>query len=208
VDFGSIIRSSAHDHRDRVAVWCDGRTQTYAELFERSCRLANALAALGLEKGDRVGTLGANGFETVEQVCGIALGGLVRASLYTHQAAEVNAYPLGLVDARVLIVHASLLDGVRAELGAVASLEHVVVYGGPAPAGTLAYEDLLAAAPADAAHTPSAGRGVRDRRPAREVGGDPEGGRRSAARCARSTGRRASRLGPAPARRACSRRCP
>jgi acyl-CoA synthetase (AMP-forming)/AMP-acid ligase II len=149
VDFGSIMRSAAHDHRDRMAVSCDGRTQSYAELFDRSCRLANALAALGLTKGDRVGTLGANGFETVEQVCGIAIGGLVRASLYTHQAAEVNAYLLGLVDARVLIVHASLVEDIRSELPRV---EHVVVYGGHAPAGTLAYEDLLASAPADDPH--------------------------------------------------------
>src|SRR5690349_4561877 len=35
---------------------------TYAEAWRRAHRLANALAALGLEPGDRVGTLAWNGY--------------------------------------------------------------------------------------------------------------------------------------------------
>ncbi len=47
------------DHPDRVAYYWEGepgdhRVLTYADLHDEVCRLANALAELGVEKGDRV----------------------------------------------------------------------------------------------------------------------------------------------------------
>jgi acyl-CoA synthetase (AMP-forming)/AMP-acid ligase II len=137
MDFPTLLRRSSRAYRNRVAVWCDGREQTYGQMFERACRLANALAARGVAPGDRVAVLGPNGLETVEQVAGIALGRFVRSALYAHQTAEVNSYLLELVDARALLVHESLAEGLGAE--------HVIVYGdGPSSE----YEQLLADAPA------------------------------------------------------------
>jgi acyl-CoA synthetase (AMP-forming)/AMP-acid ligase II len=129
MDFGTILRTSARSYAGNVAVWHDGREQTYAELFERACRLANALAGLGLAKGDRVALLGPNGPHTVEQIAGVALGGYVRAALYAHQTGEVNSYLLELVGARALIVHASQLDELQTHLAELPELEHLIVYG-------------------------------------------------------------------------------
>src|SRR4030065_2513 len=39
---------------DRVALACEGESRTFAELQERVNRLANALQALGIGKGDKV----------------------------------------------------------------------------------------------------------------------------------------------------------
>jgi acyl-CoA synthetase (AMP-forming)/AMP-acid ligase II len=117
-------------------VICGDRQQSYGELFDRSCRLANALAKLGVEPGDRVAVLGPNGPQTVEQVAGIALGGYVRTALYAHQTAEVNGYLLDAVGARVLIVHESLAVGLED------AAERVIVYNGGD------YERLLREAPA------------------------------------------------------------
>ena len=125
-----------------MAVVCGERTQSYGALFERSCRLANALAKLGVSRGERVAVLGPNGPETVEQVAAIAMGGYVRTALYAHQTAQVNGELLDMVDARVLIAHAALADPL------LDAAEHVIVYGGDAPPGAVAYEDLLAAAAA------------------------------------------------------------
>jgi len=152
MDFGEIIRRSASTYASRVAMVCEDREQTYAELYERGCRLATALAALGLRPGDRVALLGPNGPETVEQVAGVALGGHVRSALYAHQTAEANAYLLDLVGARALIVHASLVGELRAAAEGVRSLEHIVVYGGEAPEGLLDYERLIAGSPATDPH--------------------------------------------------------
>jgi len=144
MDFGTIIENSAARYSDRIAVWCDGRTQTYAELFDRSCRIANMLAGLGLTKGDRVATLSANAFETPEQMAGIALGGFVRASLYGHETGEVNSYLLDLVDAKALLINAKLVEEIRPYFASLPKLEHVIVFDGPAPDGTIDYEAALA----------------------------------------------------------------
>ena len=140
---GDLLRRSASEHPAKGAVWCDGRAQTYGELFRRACRLARALAGLGVQHGERVAMLGPNAFETVEQIGGIALGGYVRAGLYAHQTGEVNGYLLDLVGARALLVAAPLHAEIAPHLGGI---EHVIVYGGDAPAGTLAYEELVSAA--------------------------------------------------------------
>ena len=142
-DFGELLRRSASDHASRIAMSCEGFTQTYTELFDRACRLSNALTALGLVKGDRVAILGANSRWTIEHAAGVALGGFVRAGLYAHQTPEVNAYLTDLVDARVLVVDAALAPGLVGARASMPKLEQIIVYGGEAPAGTLAYEPLL-----------------------------------------------------------------
>ncbi|MBA3742887.1 MAG: acyl--CoA ligase [Sporichthya sp.] len=148
-DFGELLRTSAAHHRDRVAMTCGDTHQTYGELFLRSCRLARTLADLGVEPGDRVALLGPNSRWTVEQATGVALGGFVRAALYAHQTAEVNAYLTELVDAKVLIVAAGAAEALLARRPEMPSLHHVVVYDGPAPEGALDYEHLLATASAE-----------------------------------------------------------
>jgi acyl-CoA synthetase (AMP-forming)/AMP-acid ligase II len=149
MDFATILRTSARSYAGNVAVWCDGREQTYAELFGRACRLANALMALGVSAGDRVALVGPNGAETVEQVAGIALGGFVRVGLYAHQTGEVNAYLLELTGARVLLADHRQLEVLAPHLDALPALRHVVVYGAEPPPGRFGYEALLAAAAAE-----------------------------------------------------------
>ena len=112
--FEAVLRRSAAYYASNVAVTYQGRHATYAELFERSCRMANAIADRGLQPGDRVAVLGANAAETVEQIAGIALGGFTRAALYAHNSAETNVYLADLVDARLLIVEESLAEGMLA----------------------------------------------------------------------------------------------
>ena len=56
--FGTILREAAQRHSDSVAVSCEDHEQTYAELFQRACQLAQGLQLLGLSRGDRVATLG------------------------------------------------------------------------------------------------------------------------------------------------------
>jgi acyl-CoA synthetase (AMP-forming)/AMP-acid ligase II len=147
VDFGTILRDAAQRHADSVAVCCEERQQTYAELFQRACQLAQGLQLLGLGPGDRVATLGPNNFHTAEQIAGLALGGFVRASLYGHESAEVNAYLIRHVGARVLIVHADSYASLSHTLEDIGCLEHVIVYGDDSVHPALGYENWLAAQP-------------------------------------------------------------
>jgi acyl-CoA synthetase (AMP-forming)/AMP-acid ligase II len=155
MDFAAVVRASGHEYATNVAVWHDGDTQTYAQLYERACRLANALRDLGLEKGDRVAMLGANGPDTVEQIAGVALGGFIRAALYAHQTGEVNAYLLDHVGARALVLHESHLDDLIPHIPGIPSLEHVIVYGSATHHGDqLDYERLIAGASSDDPNVP------------------------------------------------------
>jgi len=81
----------------------------------------------------------------------VALGGFVRAALYTHQTPDTNAYLVDLVDAVVLIVQAPYAAELLARRAQMPMLRHILVYDGPAldehgPEGTLDYEALLAKA--------------------------------------------------------------
>ena len=66
-DLGSTVRMNALRTPRRVAVRVDeGASRTYAQLDERSARLANALRGLGLQAGDRVGAWMNDSVEYVE----------------------------------------------------------------------------------------------------------------------------------------------
>ena len=148
MDLPSIVRTGATRRADAAAVSCHGVTQTYVQLYERACRLANALASLGVNPGERVATLSDNCLEIVEQMTAVALGGYVRTALYAYNSAESTLYLLNLVEASVLIVQADLYPALAPHLGDATALRHVIVFGAPAPHGTVDYEPALAAASA------------------------------------------------------------
>jgi acyl-CoA synthetase (AMP-forming)/AMP-acid ligase II len=143
MELSATIRAGAREHPDQPAVRCDGRTQTYAQLYERSCRLANALADAGIEPGERVATLGDNCLQSIEQMSGLAIGGFVRSSLYTHNAPESNLYLLNLVDASALLIQRKHYDAIATRLTAVATLRRIFVFDGEAPDDADDYERAL-----------------------------------------------------------------
>jgi acyl-CoA synthetase (AMP-forming)/AMP-acid ligase II len=149
MDVASILRKSCLMYRDNVAVTFEGRIQTYAQMWERACRLANALSDLGLFPGDRVAVLADNQLEFVEQAAGIAMAGLVRCPMYALNPASSHAHMLDNVGASACIVqdrYAADLAGVRDQ---VPTLKHLIVTGDEAAGAGLSYEPLLAGASAD-----------------------------------------------------------
>ena len=148
MNFSSILRKSCLMYRDNVAITFGDRRQTYAELGDRACRLANALSDLGLRPGDRVAVLADNQLETLEQAAAIAVAGMVRAPMYTMNTASTHAYMLNLVGARACIVQGKYAADIEKVRDEVPSLEHVIVIenGG---SDKLEYESLLAAASAE-----------------------------------------------------------
>ncbi|RBM16206.1 hypothetical protein DI005_25490 [Prauserella sp. PE36] len=146
MDLASLIRTGGKRHAERPAIVCDGTIQTYEQVYRRSCQLDNALAELGVGQGERIATLTDNSPEALELILGIALGGYVRASLYTHNSAETNLYLLNSIGASVLIVQRRHYDAIGPHLEAASTVRHVLVLDGAAPSGVLDYEELLAAA--------------------------------------------------------------
>ena len=139
VDF---LHRAAYLYPDKVAVVDGGRRYSYSELAERSWRLANALRAAGLRKGDRVATLLFNSSAMLEAHFGVpAAGGILVAVNHRLASAEIG-YILAHSGARYL-----LLDTGLEELAAPLDLAGVAVIrcastGGPGDP----YEELLAGA--------------------------------------------------------------
>ena len=89
VDF---LRRAAYVYGPKVGlVHADGRRYTWAEIGERSWRLANALRALGLEKGDRLALWSPNRFEwVVLQYATARVGAITIADLDASRISAVE----------------------------------------------------------------------------------------------------------------------
>ena len=105
VDF---LHRAAYLYPDKVAVVDGGRRYSYSELAERSWRLANALRAAGLRKGDRVATLLFNSSAMLEAHFGVpAAGGILVAVNHRLASAEIG-YILAHSGARYLLLDTGL----------------------------------------------------------------------------------------------------
>lgn len=132
---------------NRRAIVYGDAALTYAELFERVARLANALRDLGVSRGDRVAYLGPNLPSFVETMFATHAGGAIFVPLNTRLAAGELAYQLADCGARVL-VYAPQAAGVLADLDAAVGGRRIVAVAG-AREGEHDYERLIEAAPAD-----------------------------------------------------------
>ena len=124
---------------------------TYADLHRRSRRLSAALAALGVEPGDRVGTFAWNHYQHLEMYFGIPGAGAVCHTLNVRLFPKQLAYIVNHAEDKVVFIDASVLplyEKVSAEVGGVQ--HHVLVNAPPDIETTLPnvlhYEDLIAAA--------------------------------------------------------------
>jgi acyl-CoA synthetase (AMP-forming)/AMP-acid ligase II len=75
--YGTFVSRHANRHPERVALVDGDRTRTYAQLDERTNRLANAFRDKGLRDGDRVALITDNRLECVEVMVAAAKAGLV-----------------------------------------------------------------------------------------------------------------------------------
>jgi len=125
---------------------------TYADYAARTARLAGALRALGLEKGDRVGTLAWNSHRHLEVYFAAPMMGYVLHTVNLRLAAQDITYIVNHAEDRVLIVDASLWPIVAPIRPALRSVRHFVVMKdtptAEVPADTLDYEAVVAGATA------------------------------------------------------------
>ncbi|GIH97016.1 long-chain fatty acid--CoA ligase [Planobispora siamensis] len=87
----------------RIALVHEGRQTTYRELHERVLRLAHALRALGVRRGDRVAYLGPNHPSFVETLFAAGTLGAVFVPLNTRLAVPELAFDLSDSGAAVLV---------------------------------------------------------------------------------------------------------
>jgi fatty-acyl-CoA synthase len=109
---------------DRTAAVDGDLRLTWFELRERARRLAVALQANGIERGDRVAYLAPNVHELLEAHFGVPAAGGVLVAMNTRLAAEEITYILEHSGSKILVVDASLRHLVED-----APVEHLLVCG-------------------------------------------------------------------------------
>ncbi len=117
--FADPLQRALQIAADRTAVIADDKAFSYRQFHERCCRLAGALSALGVERGERVAILAANGHQYLETYVGVPASGRVVVPLNTRHAEPELHYALEDSGSRVLIT-----DRDPGRLGAV--VDHVI----------------------------------------------------------------------------------
>src|SRR3954466_4032523 len=85
---GDAVRRSAARHPEKDAIIFAGRRWSYAELDAGANRVARALLAQGLEKGDRVAAYGMNSDAYVLLWLGCLRAGLIHVPVNFHLSGD------------------------------------------------------------------------------------------------------------------------
>jgi fatty-acyl-CoA synthase len=125
-----------------------GRTLTYAEIDERSARLANFLTAHGLRPGDHVALLSDNDPTVFEVYWATQRCGLYITPVNSHLAAPEVSYIVNDCGARALVVAASLSGLARDIADEIPAVRIKLAFGGDVE-GYDSYDAALAGASAE-----------------------------------------------------------
>lgn len=109
-----MLRWNAQYRGTKSAVICGESTLSYAELNTRANRLANALLARGLHKGDRLAVFLPNCVEYLEIYCAAAKAGFVVTPINYMLTAREISYVLDDAHASALIHEAAKTDLIEA----------------------------------------------------------------------------------------------
>jgi acyl-CoA ligase (AMP-forming) (exosortase A-associated) len=139
-----LIADAAARTPDAPALTVKDRTVGYAELWHEVAAFGAGLAALGLQRGERVGVYLDKRVETVVAIFGTSAAGGVFVPVNPQLRAKQVAYILADCDVRVLVTTAERLALLREELGQCPALEHLVVLGTEPADGARSWDDVLA----------------------------------------------------------------
>ncbi len=146
----SFIERTAQIYPNRLAVVHGTRRLTWGETYERCRRLASALAAQGIGRGDTVAVMLPNVPAMFEAHFGVPMVGAVLNTLNTRLDAEAIAFMLEHGEAKVLITDPEFAPTVKAALDRMTGPKPLVIdaldpeYPGTDRLGEIEYEDFLA----------------------------------------------------------------
>jgi acyl-CoA synthetase (AMP-forming)/AMP-acid ligase II len=148
MNLGMYLARSARFWPDRPALLFRDRAVTYLELERRSNRLAHALRALGLARGDRVAVVSPNRPEIVELECALYKAGMVKVALNARLAPQELADALENAEPAAILAAPEFRGAIVAAATSVPALRHLVAFdpAGADDARWLSYEALLAGA--------------------------------------------------------------
>ena len=124
---------------------------SYGEFYLRIKRLCNALEALGVEPGDRIGTFAWNSFEHLELYFGVPLAGAVCHTLNIRLPQEQLVYIINHAEDKVIFIDGSLVPLLEPIAHQLETVKHFVVFNARegqqiSLPNLLHYEEIMAVA--------------------------------------------------------------
>lgn len=101
-----VVRVNGFKFPNKIAIKDLYKSYTFKQWDERACRLANALADMGLKKGDRFAVLAYNCVEWMEIYAAAAKGGFICIPLMFRLAPVEMEYIINHGEAKIFIVQA------------------------------------------------------------------------------------------------------
>ena len=153
----NMLRRAATYFPDKEIITREGggaHRYTYRDLAGRVNRLCNALAALGVGRGDRVGTFGWNTYRHLEAYFAPPAMGAITHTANIRLAPDDLVYIINHAGDKVMLVDPDLAPLLEPLAPQLESVEHFVIMTGDRGFATslpsaLIYEELLAAASDD-----------------------------------------------------------
>jgi carnitine-CoA ligase len=146
MNVAAFAQSQAERFGSRVLAVVEDEPITYAELAERSSRVAAGLHDLGIGRGDRVAVMMSTRPEFLYAWFGILATGAIEVPIHDAARGPGIAYILETTGARALIVDEDNVEHVAGQLAAVESVQRVIVTGDDVPQldkPTSAFAELL-----------------------------------------------------------------
>ena len=114
---------------DRAFMIFDEDRWTFAQVNERVNRLANSLAKLGIEKGDRIGMLQVNCNQFIETYFAAAKLGAIFVPLNFKAKSEELTYMLSNAEAKILFAGSRYLDMVASMMPDLPTIKECIAPG-------------------------------------------------------------------------------
>jgi fatty-acyl-CoA synthase len=157
-----VLRVNASKWPNKIGAKDLYKEFTFKEWNERACRLANALADMGMKKGDRFAALAYNCVEWMDIYAAAAKGGFVVVPIMFRLSAPEMEYNISHSECKVFIVQGAYdkkdgkafpwIDMVKDMKKNLPTVTHYVSFGfdNPHYDGFISYEDAMAkASPAE-----------------------------------------------------------
>jgi amino acid adenylation domain-containing protein len=132
VQLETVLEESARRTPDKVGLVCGGTRWTYAALETESNRMAQALIARGVERGDRVAVCLENVPEAVVSIFGVLKAGAVIVLVNSTTKSEKMSVLLDDSGACALVIADKKLEGVAESVSRATRLRTIIVVG-PTP---------------------------------------------------------------------------
>src|SRR3954470_1174774 len=132
-NLADMVRERAASRGNAIAFEFEGRATSFAEFDVKTNKVANALIAMGVRRGERIAYLGKNSDIYFELLLGAMKAGVVMAPVNWRLAGPEVAFIVGDCKAPVLFVGPEFITQVRNIKPQLPDVRHVITTEGGAP---------------------------------------------------------------------------